>query len=62
MLYRVSLEQEALYKVRQEFVVFLHTPLLGSRLHRVEGGDSLSNDTTTGGDGSGSNSHCNVTL
>lgn len=62
MLYRKSLGQEALYRVRQGFGVFLHNPLFGSSVHREEPEDVISKFTTIGGGGSGSSSHCNVTL
>lgn len=59
MLYRVSLGQEALYRVRQGSVVFLHFPLLGSSEHRMVNGDCILKIAKIGGRGSESISHCN---
>lgn len=62
MLYRKSLGQEALYRVRQGSDVFLHNPLFGSSVHREKPGVAITKNTIIGGSGSGFSSHCNVTL
>lgn len=62
MLYSLSVGQDPLYLVRQGSAVFLHTPAFGSSWHRVMIGDCTVKDTTIGNVGSGSNSHCNVTV
>lgn len=62
MLYNLSVGQDPLYWVRQGVFVFLHAPAFGSSWHRTVEGDCTMKNAEIGGIGSGSNSHCNVTV